>query len=42
VVIVRKENHGERRFNFNYKDVIKGKHVEQNILLSSGDTVIVP
>jgi polysaccharide biosynthesis/export protein len=42
VIVVRKENNGERRFQFNYKDVIKGKNVEQNILLKSGDTVIVP
>ena len=42
VVVVRKENDGERRFKFNYKDVIKGKSIEQNILLKSGDTVIVP
>jgi polysaccharide export outer membrane protein len=26
---------------FNYKDVIKGKHMEQNILLENGDFIIV-
>ena len=30
------------RLPFNYKDVIKGKHVEQNAELESGDTVVVP
>jgi polysaccharide biosynthesis/export protein len=27
---------------FRYNDVAKGRHLEQNILLQSGDTVIVP
>ncbi len=42
VVIVRREEAGDRRFKFNYKDVVKGKNTEQNILLKPGDTVIVP
>lgn len=32
----------QKRFAFNYKDVIKGKSLEQNIRLLPGDTVIVP
>jgi polysaccharide export outer membrane protein len=27
---------------FNYDDVIKGKHPEQNIQLEPGDTIVVP
>ena len=42
VVIVRKEEGREQRFKFNYKQVVKGKNTEQNILLKPGDTVIVP
>jgi polysaccharide biosynthesis/export protein len=42
VVIVRKDESGERRFPFNYKDVVAGKHTDQNIMLRPGDTVIVP
>jgi polysaccharide biosynthesis/export protein len=30
------------RLHFNYKDVIRGKHLEQNIALQPGDTVVVP
>jgi polysaccharide export outer membrane protein len=30
------------RFKFNYKDVIHGKHMEQNILLKPGDIIVVP
>jgi polysaccharide export outer membrane protein len=33
---------GQTRLAFNYKDVIKGKHLEQNMKLQPGDTVIVP
>ena len=42
VAVVRKQHDGEQRFKFNYKDVLKGKDVQQNILLKPGDTVIVP
>ena len=41
VVIVRKVNDREQRFKFNYKDVVRGKNVEQNIRLLPGDTVLV-
>ena len=33
---------GSERIKFNYKDVIKGKNLEQNILLQSGDHIVVP
>jgi len=33
---------GGKALKFNYKDVAKGKHLEQNILLQPGDTVSVP
>lgn len=38
IIILRK---GER-IKFNYKDVIKGKNMDQNILLENGDYIIVP
>ena len=31
-----------KKIMFNYKDVIQGKHLEQNILLQNGDKVVVP
>jgi len=40
--IVRTFGDQHRVFDFNYKDVIKGKKAEQNILLRSGDVVVVP
>lgn len=33
---------GDKRIPFNYKDVIHGKHMEQNIALEPGDHVFVP
>ena len=37
IVIIR----GLKRLQFNYKDVIKGRHVEQNILLEPGDVIVI-
>jgi polysaccharide export outer membrane protein len=42
IVVMRTENGQQKSFKFNYKDVIKQRHVEQNILLKAGDTVVVP
>jgi polysaccharide biosynthesis/export protein len=33
---------GAKAFKFNYKEVAKGKKLQQNILLQPGDTVVVP
>lgn len=33
---------GNTRLPFNYKDVIKGKKPSQNVVLQSGDTVVIP
>jgi polysaccharide biosynthesis/export protein len=38
ILIMRK---GGARFKFNYKEVIAGKKMEQNILLEAGDQIIV-
>jgi len=41
VVIVRHENGQERRYKFNYNDVVRGRNVQQNIRLLPGDTVLI-
>jgi len=41
-ILREKPGGGESRFAFNYKDVIKGKHLEQNIKLEPHDTIVVP
>ena len=33
---------GDKRIPFNYKDVLRGKHMEQNIRLEPGDHIVVP
>jgi polysaccharide export outer membrane protein len=42
IVILRKENGKQTRIKFDYKNVSKGKHLEKNIVLQPGDTIIVP
>jgi polysaccharide biosynthesis/export protein len=42
IAIMRTENGKQTRFAFNYKDVIEGKNLKQNIELKPGDTIIVP
>jgi polysaccharide export outer membrane protein len=42
IVIIRIEGGRQQYHNFNYKEVVKQKHVEQNIVLKPGDTVVVP
>ena len=40
--VLHREGGRETSVRFRYSEVSKGKHLEQNILLRSGDTVIVP
>jgi len=40
--VLHREGHRQVSVRFRYTDVAKGRHLEQNILLQSGDTVIVP
>lgn len=42
VVIVRKDARGERRIPFSYSAVVKTGDLQQNLILQTGDTVIVP
>jgi polysaccharide export outer membrane protein len=42
IVVMRTENGSQVRHKFNYKDVIGGKKLQQNIVLEPGDTIVVP
>jgi len=42
IIIMRTENGGQISLKFNYKDVVAGKNLKQNIELKPGDTVVVP
>jgi polysaccharide export outer membrane protein len=42
IKILRRENDKQVAIHFRYEDVADGRKLEQNILLRSGDTVVVP
>jgi polysaccharide export outer membrane protein len=42
IVIIRRQNGQETTHRFNYKDVLKGRNLAQNIQLVPGDTILVP
>lgn len=42
ITIMRTVNGKTTSHKFNYKDVARGKNLEQNLLLQPGDTVVVP
>ena len=42
IYLLRTTNGKQEKLPFNYKEVIKGNHPEQNIVLKPGDTVVVP
>jgi polysaccharide export outer membrane protein len=42
IYLLRTENGQQVKLPFNYKEVVKGRHPEQNIMLKPGDTIVVP
>ena len=42
IYLLRSENGKQQKLPFNYKEVVKGNHPEQNIELRPGDTIVVP
>jgi polysaccharide biosynthesis/export protein len=42
IVIMRADPKGTVAYPFNYEEIIKGRRLEQNIVLRPGDTVVVP
>jgi polysaccharide export outer membrane protein len=42
IYLLRNENGKQVKLPFNYKEVVKGNHPEQNIELKPGDTIVVP
>ncbi len=42
ILVIRKENGKEKRFTVDYKKVTKGNDPSSNVVLKSGDTIIVP
>jgi polysaccharide biosynthesis/export protein len=42
IVILRRQNGEQQALKFRYSEVERGKNLQQNFLLLSGDTVVVP
>ena len=42
IYLLRIEKGKQQKIPFNYKEVVKGNHPEQNIELKPGDTIVVP
>ena len=42
IYILRVENGRQVKYPFHYKDIVKGKRAEENILLKPGDVIVVP
>jgi polysaccharide export outer membrane protein len=42
IYLLRNENGRQVKLPFNYKEVVKGNHQEQNIQLKPGDTLVGP
>ncbi len=42
IVILRRQNGSQQALHFHYSDVARGRELAQNVLLQTGDTVVVP
>jgi len=42
ILIIRREGGKEKRMTINYKKIVSGKDPDSNIILKTGDTIIVP
>ena len=42
ILIIRNENGREKRITVNYRKIIRGSDQDSNVILKSGDTIIVP
>jgi polysaccharide export outer membrane protein len=40
--VLRQENGAQQKIAIHYESVLKGEHMEQNISLHPGDTIVVP
>ncbi len=42
IFVLRRDNGQQRRLPFNFDAVLRGRDLEQNVLLRTGDVVVVP
>jgi polysaccharide export outer membrane protein len=42
IFVLRRDNGQQQRMPFNFDAVLRGRNLEQNVLLRTGDVVVVP
>ena len=42
IILLRKERNQDKIYKINYKDIVKGRNVENNVTLQADDTIVVP
>jgi polysaccharide export outer membrane protein len=42
IILLRGEAGKEKIYKINYKDIVKGKGSENNLMLQANDTIVVP
>jgi polysaccharide export outer membrane protein len=42
IILIRKDGAKDRIYKINYKDIVKGRDVENNLALQANDTIVVP
>jgi polysaccharide biosynthesis/export protein len=42
IIVLRRQGGQNEKLNFNFDEVQKGNHLEQNVILQRGDVVVVP
>ena len=42
IILIRKDGAKDRIYKINYKDIVKGRDVENNLPLQANDTIVVP
>ena len=42
ILLIRKDGAKDRIYKINYKDIVKGKDVDNNLALQANDTIVVP
>jgi polysaccharide export outer membrane protein len=42
IILLRKEGNQDKIYKINYKDIVKGRNVENNLVLQVNDTIVVP
>ena len=42
IILIRKEGGKDKIYKINYKDIVKGRETDNNLMLQANDTIVVP